>query len=170
MPVELTVDQEALQALARALASESDGKKLRRDLAKQLREALEPMRGDAKSNLMAISSAGLSSGGSLRQAVANQMKAESRLSGRSAGARLRVRRKGMPRGFDGAGKALNQPKGWRHPVYGNRQVWVNQVATPSQWFSKATGSGKDKARKKALEAMENMAKRIAKRGPFTGKG
>lgn len=162
MPAELTVQQEGLQSLSRALKQEADGKLLRRDLSKRLRQALDPIKEDARSNLMGIASAGLSRGTPLRQTVAQQMKAQARLSGRSAGAALRVRRKGMPRGFFNAPKALNNPKGWRHPVMGNREVWVEQVAQPTEWFDRAAREGRDLARDKALEAMEDTAARIVR--------
>lgn len=160
MPVELTVEQEGLQSLGRALKAEADGKALRRDLMKAMRAALEETKQQAHSNLMGVSSAGLSGGESLRSAVASQMKAEARLSGRSTGARLRVRRKGMPRSFRNAPKALNNPSGWRHQVYG-RDVWVQQVAVPTEWFDRATRQGHDRDREAVLQVMEDMAERIA---------
>lgn len=169
MPVELTVDQQALQALGRALKAEADGKKLRRDLLKNLREAMEPIRDEARSNLLGVASAGLSAGESLRSAVADEMKIEARLSGRATGARLRVpRKRGMPRGFLGAGKALNKKKGWRHPVFGDTNVWVDQVARPANWFDDANESSANRAeaRRKVIEAMDAMAARIARKGPF----
>jgi hypothetical protein len=161
-PVEFTVEQEGLQSLARALKAEADGKALRRDLSKQLRAALDPIKEEARSNLMGIASAGLNQGVPLRTAVAQNLKAEARLSGRSTGARLRVRRKGMPRAFHNAPKALNTPKGWRHRVFGG-DVWVQQLAIPAEWFDRATRAGHDQARDATLQAMEDMAARIADR-------
>jgi hypothetical protein len=161
-PVELTVQQQGLQELARALKAEADGKALRKDLMKQLKAAVEPIREKARSNLMSIGSAGLTEGASLRTAVASQLKAETRLSGRSAGVRLRVRRKGMPRGFVNAPKALNTPKGWRHQVYG-RDVFVQQIAVPAEWFDRAAREGRKPAQKAAMEAVEAMAQRVADR-------
>lgn len=161
-PVALSVEQQGLQALGRALKDEADGKQLRKELSKKLREALEPIKEEARSNLMGIASAGLSQGAPLRSAVASQMKAEARLSGRNTGARLKVRRKGMPRGFHNAPKALNNPQGWRHRVYG-RDVWTQQVALPSEWFDRATRAHRDDAAEAAMEAVEDMAQRIATR-------
>lgn len=160
MPAELTVEQEGLQSLGRALKEEADGKALRRDLMKGMRTALDKTKEDARSNLMGIASAGLSAGESLRTAVATQMKAETRLSGRSTGARLRVRRRGMPRGFNNAPKALNNPRGWRHRVYG-RDVWVGQIEHPTEWFDRAAREGAGRDRDAVLAAMEAMAQRIA---------
>lgn len=161
MPVELTVDQQALQSLGRALKAEEDGKKLRRDLMKQIRESLDETKRDAHSNLMGLSTAGLSQGEPLRAAVASQMKAQARLSGRYTGARLVVRRKGMPREFLNAPKALNNPKGWRRQIYG-RDVWVQQIAVPTEWFDSATRAARERDREAVLQAMEDMAARIAK--------
>lgn len=162
MPIELTVEQQALQSLARAVKAEADGKQLRRDLTRNMRAALEPAKEQARSNLMGIASAGLNRGTPLRTTVAQQMKAEARLSGRTIGARLRVRRKGMPRGFNNAPKALSNPKGWRHQVFGGG-VWVQQVAVPPEWFDRATREHRDSSRDAVLEAMDDMAGRIISR-------
>lgn len=168
MPVDLSIDQQALQALGRAVRAEADGKALRKDLLKHLRKTADPIKQEAKSNLLGIASAGLSQGQPLRQAVASQIKAEARLSGRSTGVRLKVRRKGMPRGFDNAPKALNNPQGWRHRVYG-RDVWTQQVALPGEWFDRATRRKHSELRKAVIEAMNETAKRVAAKGPFRGK-
>lgn len=162
MPVELSFEQQGLQALGRAVRAEADGKQLRKELANNLKESLEPIQEQARSNLMSVGSAGLTQGAPLRSTILNQMKAEARLSGRSTGARLRVRRRGMPRGFVNAPKALNSPKGWRPQVYG-RDVSVNQVATPTEWFDRAHRDHHDQAADAAMEAIEAMAQRIADR-------
>jgi hypothetical protein len=162
MPVELSVDQQRLQEVARALKQEADGKALRRDLLKTLKAVTEATKQEAHSNLMGIASAGLSEGAPLRSAVASQMKAEARLSGRRTGVGLKVRRKGMPRGFANAPKALNTPKGWRHRVYG-RDVWVQQIAVPNEWFDRAARAHQEQAQAGVMEVMEDMAARIAAR-------
>ncbi len=176
--IELTVEQQALQALARALDSEADGKKLRRDLSKTLREAMEPLKKEAQGNVRSLratvvmrsnktrdkSGRFVTLGGreaSLRDAVASAVKAEGRLSGKATGARLRVPRKGMPRGFNNAARRLNRKSGWRHPVFGG-SGWVQQTASPPGWFDRATNNPKvvQESKLRVLDAMEQMAHRI----------
>lgn len=161
-PVELTVEQQGLADFAKALKAEADGKQLRKDLSKQLKAALDPIKEQAKSNLLGIASAGLTRGQPLRQTVANQLKAEARLSSRNAGARLRVRRKGMPRGFTNAPKALNNPQGWRRQVFSSG-VFVQQIAVPTEWFDRAARDGRKGAQAAAMEAVDQMRQRIIKR-------
>ena len=162
MPVELSVDQQALQAVARALSAEADGKKFRRELAKNIRQALEPAKAAVSSKLMGMSSAGLPvKGPPLRATVLKGLKAEARLTGRSTGARLRIRKKGMPRGFANAPKRLNSKKGWRHKVFG-REVWVRQIGEP-EYFDRPLREGKDEYKAAVLQAMNDMAERIARK-------
>lgn len=46
-----------------------------------------------------------------------------------------VRRSGMPAG-KGAMPVVSAMRTWRHPVYGNRNVWVTQTGQTS-WFGRA---------------------------------
>lgn len=161
MPVELSVDQQALQSLARALSAEADGKKLRRELAKKLREALEPAKQDIRAELMGM---GVRRHGNppLRTNVLKNMKAQARLSGRRTGARISIKKTPDIRGFANAPKRLNRKKGWRHPVFGDREHWVAQIGKP-EYFDRPLHENRDQYRKAVLAAMEEMAQRIAKR-------
>lgn len=178
--VEVSVDQQALQALTRALNQEDDGKKLRRDLAKNIRQALDPAVDDIKSALMSFGHSGLPAvGGGLGEAIAKGVRAEARLSGQSTGARIRMRRTPGIRGFTHAPRRLNSPKGWRHPVFGNRETWVSlrkgkgsrstggegetwvhQMGIPG-FFDKSVDKRRDELHDAVLQAMEDMAERIA---------
>ncbi|WP_433232407.1 hypothetical protein ACQP2H_10545 [Micromonospora sp. CA-248260] len=159
--IELSTDQKALQALGKALKQEADGKKLRRDLAREMRQALEPAKAEVRSSLMSMQSGGLPvDGPPLRTTVLKGLKAEARLSGRSTGARLRIKRTPGVRGFANAPKRLNRANGWRHKVFG-RDVWVQQEGQPG-YFDRALKSNAAKYRKAVLEAMEKTARRIAR--------
>ncbi len=161
-PVDLNVTTEGLQALGRALGAEADGKALRRDLAKDMRKALAPAVDAARSELMSMGSHGLPRQGEpLRRAVAKQIKAEARLSGRSTGARIKARKRGMPRGFDNAPKRLNSNKGWRRQVFG-RGAWVQQMGRPG-WFDDTVARDVARYRAAVVAAMEAAARRIAGR-------
>lgn len=161
MPVQLSIDQQALQSLARALNSEADGKKLRRELAKNIRTAMEPVKNQALANLAGITDTSRARATpALRPVIRSKVKAQARLSGRTTGARLHVGRKGMPRDFALAARRLNRTRGWRHRVFGT-DTWVQQVARPDKWFDRATERAATEARKAVLDAMEAMAQRIA---------
>lgn len=158
----LSIDSEDLRDLARALSAETNGKALRRDLAKNLRAALEPAKVEVRANLMSMASAGVPvDGPPLRTAILKNMKADARLTGRSAGARLRIRKKGMPRGFNNAPKRLNRKAGWRHKVWG-RDVWVQQFGKPD-YFDDATTRRRGEYRRAVIAAMNECARRIARK-------
>lgn len=157
--IELSADTQALQALAKKLGAEADGKKLRRDLAKEMRGALAPAVAEAKSGILSMSSGGLPHDGPpLRAAIARQIRAEARLSGRATGARVRAKKKSLPREFKNAPKRTNSRKGWRRRIYG-RDVWVQQKGEPG-WFDDPMKRHRREYRAAVLSAMNSAAKRI----------
>lgn len=158
----LEIDAPALEALGRRLKREKDGKALRKELAKNIRTALEPARDAARSGILGMSSAGLEQDGEpLRQAIARRIVVEARLGGRASGARIRAKKKGLPRGFALAAKRTNSAEGWRAPVRGEAG-WRIQVGRP-HWFDDATTKDRAKYRDAVIAAMEAMAERIADR-------
>ena len=160
--IELSVDAQALQALGRALKDEADGKKLRRDLAKNLRLALEPAKAEVRSALMGMASAGMEvDGAPLRTTVLKGMKAEARLSGRATGARLKIKKTPELRGFKNAPKRLNSTKGWRHRVHGT-DVWVTQVGE-REYFDRPVKAGREQYRAAIRAAMADTARRITRK-------
>lgn len=64
--------------------------------------------------------------------------------------------RGLPRGMD------NGPKGFRHPVYGNRDVWVQQRG--GSWFREPIAEEGDSIERKLTNALEEMAQNIANAG------
>lgn len=160
--IELSADQQALQALAKALGAQADGKRLRRELSKSLRQALEPARQEVRAGLLGMGTAGIPvEGPPLRTTVLKQLRAETRLTGRSTGAKLRIRKRGMPRGFANAPKRLNAKKGWRHPV-GGRDVWVTQLGEP-EYFDRPTLQHRARYRAAVLQVMNEHARHITRR-------
>jgi hypothetical protein len=153
---------EGLDALVRAIRAEEDGKDLRKELAKNMREALKPGATQAKSQIMSMSSAGLRTAPALRSSIARKIRPEVKLGGRWSGARVKAFKTKNVRGFPNAPKRTNRASGWRHPVWGNREVWVNQHGKVD-WFDRSF-QGREGVYKAAVEAaMENMARRIADR-------
>lgn len=160
--LEIKIEEERnnLQGLARALAAETDGKALKRDLAKQLRQVIQPLRAQVLRRLMSIGGSA-HSGTGLREAVGRQTRAGVRFSGRNTGVNLVQKARGMPRGFNMAGRALNREEGWNPTSLGGTQV--HQQATPVEWFDEPTQQSTREARRAVAQALEDMAERIANR-------
>lgn len=160
--IEFEVDRQrnGLTALSRALAAEADGKALKRDLAKNLRTIMQPLRAQVIRRLM--STGGSSHAGqSMRDAIARQTRAGVRFSGRNTGVNLVQRARGMPRGFNMAGRAMNRTEGWNPTTLGG--TTVHQHARPAEWFDEPTHASVDEARRATQDAMEDMARRLAER-------
>ncbi|MGC9538499.1 hypothetical protein [Streptomyces sp. UG1] len=152
-----------MAALVRAIRAEEDGKQLRKDLAKNMREALKPAAAEAKSSIMAMPSLGIMpTAPALRTAIARKIRPEVKLGGRWSGARVKAFKTKNVRGFPNAPKRTNRAGGWRHPVFGNRENWVTQQGK-IDWFDDSF-KGREGLYKQAVEqAMEDMARRIADR-------
>ncbi|MCY0930783.1 hypothetical protein OTB20_32260 [Streptomyces sp. H27-H1] len=160
-PFEVTVTHDGLDTLARALRAETDGKQLRKELAKNMREALKPAAVQAKSGIMAMSSAGPGTAPALRSAIAKKIRPEVKLGGNWSGARIKAFKTRNIRGFANAPKRTNRARGWRHLTYGH-EPWVQQHGK-TLWFDRAMEGDTNRYTRAVHEAMEAMARRIADR-------
>jgi hypothetical protein len=160
MPVEFSVHEERLRALGRALRAEEDGKELRKELVKNMRQALKPAADEAKAAVKSMPSSGATHAGmSLRKAVAQKVAIEVRLGGRSVGAKVKAKKTPNVRGFSTAPKRLNRAKGWRHPFFGDTERWYSQRGKPD-WFDGPMRAGKSRYRQAVIDAMEATARKI----------
>lgn len=160
--VDLSVSTEGIAALDRALRAEEDGKALRKELAKNMRDALKPAAELAKSGILSMASAGPSSSPALRSTIAKKIRPEVKLGGRWSGARVKAKKTPGLRGFANAPKRTQRPGGWRSPVFGNREVWITHQGKP-QWFDHAMEGRQAQYKQAVHAAMEDMARRIASR-------
>ncbi|OKK06415.1 hypothetical protein AMK26_10340 [Streptomyces sp. CB03234] len=162
-PFELECTHEGLDALVRAIRAQADGKQLRKDLAKNMREALKPAAALAKSNIMAMSSAGLStSTPGLRSAIAKKIRPEVKLGGRWSGARVKAFKTPGLRGFPNAPKRTNRRDGgWRTLTYGH-EPWRTQYGK-RHWFDESFEGQDARFKQAVLDAMNDMAQRLADR-------
>lgn len=161
-PFDLRVTHEGLDQLVRAIKAEEDGKALRKELAANMREALKPGAEQAKGSIMGMVSLNSHPAPALRSAIAKKIRPEVKLGGRWSGARVKAFKTKNVRGFPNAPKRTNRASGWRHPVYGNREVWAQQRGK-LEWFDRSF-TGREGAYMQAVhEAMEAMAARIAGR-------
>ena len=161
-PFDLTVTHEGLDALVRAIRREEDGKLLRKELAKNMRDALRPGAAMAKSGIMSMPSAGTGMGPGLRAGIAKKIRPEVKLGGRWTGARVKAFKTPGLRGFANAPKRTNRRDGgWRTLTYG-REPWRTQTGK-RQWFDEAFENDAARHRAAVYEAMEDMARRLAAR-------
>jgi hypothetical protein len=133
------LDSKDLKDMARAFKGVADGKALRKELTDGMRHVLRPMVPEVRAAFKASPSMGHASmaRGSrnrqdLRGLLAKATRIEVKLTGKSAGARIRVDGRRMPDRLKGIPKAWEAEAGarWRHPVYGRRDTWVQQRPRP----------------------------------------
>lgn len=119
-----------LARLSRELKRMDSSEVLKR-MRKQLRKAAQPMVPIVRSSIRNIPSKRPYGPEGLRGRLSKATRLEVKTVGRKARVSIRVDGRKMPTHF----KALPQyvegskPR-WRHPVYGNRGVWVQQPARP----------------------------------------
>lgn len=158
----LELDAGNLRAVSRALRAEEDGKALRKELTKNMRDALRPGAAQAKSAIMSMASTTPHAGPALKTAIARKIRPEVRISGKFPGAKIKAFKTKNLRGFPNAPKRTNRASGWRHPVYGNREVWVQQTGKV-KWFDRAF-EGQDAHYKRQVQfALADMVNRISSR-------
>jgi hypothetical protein len=124
-----------LKRLSRALGKTAEGRQLRRELTRGFRDVLRPYVPRERAAYLAAPSQERRParwrGVPLRVLLAKSVRIEVRTTGRLAGARIRADGRRMPDGF----KALpaywegTKPR-WRHPVFGDRDTWVDQRPHP----------------------------------------
>jgi len=156
----IEVDERRLRSVVTALEKESDGGELRRDLVQKLEAAVRPALIEAKAAIIAMESRG-HEGTVLRERVADRTQMHIKVVGSHPGVEIRAHTTGMPRRFRNAPKRLNASH-WRHPVFGNRDVWWVQIGRPG-WFDKTIQRHKAEARRAADAALDEMSIRIARR-------
>lgn len=94
----------------------------------------------------------------LRKTIAQSIRTKISLNGRSQGVRIRV----DPARLGVAGRKLprNIDKGrWRHPVFGNRENWVEQTNKPG-WFTATAAKHQATARNDIMHAIQRAVKKI----------
>lgn len=158
---ELTVDQQAVQRVVRALKAEEDGKTLRKELTVELKSAVGPGVSKVQGKLRAIPHPSRTrSSPPLGSYLASRVKPQIRLSGRSTGVAVRMAQTPAIRGFKMAARRLNR-KSWRHRVFG-RDVWVTQQSPIPGYFDDTLQEGKPQYRAAVIRALESMARRVAR--------
>jgi len=146
-PVELTIEGQGLDALQRKIKKLPNSRQLTRELNKTLRVAAKDLPDQAKD----AARQELPQRGGLAARVASRPAGLQVLSGRNAGVRVR---------FKGVDAVSSNRGRLRHPVFGNREVWVNQAIKPG-WFTDRMRHEAPKVRPDLLRAMERIAEKVA---------
>lgn len=107
-----------------------DNPEIKKRFRKELRAAARPLVPKVRQAIREIpSNRGYSPDG-LRGALSKATKLEVKTAGRSAGVAIRVDGRKMPSHMKSLPAMVEGKKRWRHPVYGNRENWVNQPSHP----------------------------------------
>lgn len=102
------------------------------------------------------------SGAGLRDTIARAVSASVSASGPAGvNATWRTRADRMPNKQRKLPKNYNSKKGWRHPVFGNREVWVTQLGSPD-FFDGVIRKHQDELESKVYAAIEALADAVAR--------
>lgn len=124
---------------------------LRKELNTGLRRAAKPLVAQTRAEALRR----LPSGGGLARRVAKEpQRIQVRTGTKTAGVRIVVGKK------RGAAKAANRGV-IRHPVFGNRDVWVNQSVPPG-WFDKTIKRNVPQIRRELEQVLDDIAERVVR--------
>jgi hypothetical protein len=160
------VDAGDLKAVAKALRKHEDGKQIRLQLSRELRDVVRPLVPRVKAAWLSAPSRG--HGGStrrgpdLRSLLARATRSEVRLTGKLAGVRVRTDGRKMPdgmRALPGYAEGIRR-RPWRHPVFGNPELWVQQDPFPR--FYQAVQPNEAQAREAVEQAVGRVLTQIAR--------
>lgn len=133
-----------LRRLARRLR-EAQRDDLRRELAKAVKAAGEPTVAALKAKLRVVPVRGFpkpnrkrrytrpSGPTALRATLAASIGMTVTMTPNGAKVTVTTGRGNLPTNLATMPKRLDNPRGWRHPVQGNREVWVKQLGQPWWW-------------------------------------
>lgn len=136
-----------------------DDKKIKAEFRKELRAAAKPMVPAVRQAIRQIPSGQPYRPEGLRGLMSKAVRLEVRTTGRQAGVRIRVDGRKMPphmRALQAYMEGKKSP--WRHPVYGNREVWVKQ--DPHPYFYKTVIPMGARARLGVNKAAARVARQI----------
>jgi hypothetical protein len=136
-----------------------DSPELKKRFRKELRAAAAPLVPKVRSSIRSIpSNRGYSPDG-LRGALAKAVKLEVKTAGRQAGVAIRVDGRKMPSHMKSLPSMAEGKKRWRHPVFGNREVWVTQ--TPHPYFYSALRVAGPASRRAVSRVLDGISRDIS---------
>lgn len=154
MPVELTVEQRQIQDAVKLIRQQADKNVWRKELREAISTGVEPALAEVKTRASSLAHVPTEA----RAAVAAKVKVAV-MGGNDPKIRASVAQSAAP-GFKNAGRAFNNPAGWRAPNWGRNAWHVQRSSDPGFWdesFRKHAEEIKDAV----LAAVQNIADRIA---------
>jgi len=140
-----------LQRLARDLKEIGD-KELRKELYKGINRSTKPMKAKVKNAALAD----MPKAGGLNKFVASaRLSTTTRGGGRNPGVTIKGRKSGHDL------RAIDRGK-LRHPVFGDREVWVNQKVKPG-FFTKTLAAEAPTVRKELIGVIDDIRKQMGRR-------
>lgn len=158
-----------LKDVRKALRDHADGKRLGKELTGELREIAGPLVPKVKAAWLAAPSQGHKTSTrarrgqpDLRALLARSTWLQIRFTGKEAGVRVRSDGRRMPnqmKALPGYAEGIRR-RPWRHPVFGDRETWVNQQPFPR--FYEAVQPDREAAAEACRDAVGKMFNRIAR--------
>jgi hypothetical protein len=159
MTVEMRVDVDRLRALSKHLRAESNSKALRKDLVTDIRAAVAPGVSKVQGKLRAVPhETAAHPSPSIGTYLASRTRPVVKLTGWSAGVRVRIPQTPQLRGFKLAARRFNRTH-WRHKVFG-RDVWVEQQSPIPGYFDDTLFADREKYRAAVYAALRKHARRL----------
>ena len=118
-----------LRTISRELKHVGNGREIKKRMTRELRAVAAPFVPAVRAAVLSAPVKGEGSTG-LRARLARATRLQVRTVGRQAGVRILVDPKRMPDGEKALPEEFEGTKRWRHPVYGNRDVWITQDPKP----------------------------------------
>jgi len=146
-----------LRRISRELRS-MDNKEIKKRFTKELRAAAKPLVPVVRSSIRSIPSKRGYSPQGLRGQLARATRLEVKTVGRQAGVAIRVDGRKMPSHMKGLPKAVEGKKRWRHPVFGHREVWVQQP--PQPYFYKVVRAAGPASRRAVSRVLDGVTRDI----------
>lgn len=146
-----------LKALAKKIRKVSEPKQIRKDLTKGLKAGAKPAAEKVKAAALALPDTPGNKSTGLRRKMARVVNVQVRTVGGQAGVRVRLSRARM--GDQAALPRVTNKGRWRHPVYGDTQVWVTQVSRRG-WFEAANRQAAPMVRKSLKKVVDDIEKRL----------
>jgi len=94
----------------------------------------------------------------LRNAVSRGIVSKVTYSGYKVGARISVSSAQLPQSQRRLPRRLNSRRGWRHPVWGNRDRWVQQHGEP--YFDNPINRHRDEVRREVYAAVNEVMRTL----------
>lgn len=107
-----------------------DNKELTKRFRKELRAVAKPLVPIVRQSIRSIPSKRGYTPDGLRAQMAKAVRVEVRTTGKDANVSIRVDGRKMPAHMKSLPSMAEGKKRWRHPVFGNREVWVTQASRP----------------------------------------